>query len=749
MGCAWIVNRMPLSPENMLKALYDTLPDPVLVVDASRRILAANPATAEKFGYTADELVGMNAVGLYASSKDADEIGNVLYPLSREVKSVHRRLDLRRKDGRVFPSELTVSRIELADGETFGSVALVRDLSEIYRVQEQRLRAEAILNTALDTISEGFVVYDDQDRLMLCNDAYREIYSLSAPAIKIGNTFESVLRYGLEHGQYPDAGDTAEAQEEWLQQRLERHNNPGEPFIQHINPDRTMLVEERITDENFRVGVRTDVTALSKIRSEAEQLGLIIEGVKQEVYLISVKDGRIISANKSARDNLQYNMEELRALNPLDLNVGHSPMEIAERIAPIVSGESKVIVTETCHRRKDGSTYDCRVRLEMMDNMPDPVILAFAEDITERRGIERALARREHEFQTLVQNIPDFITRARPDTTLTYVNDNYARFVGLPPDKMIGRRFLDFVPEEEQAELLLHLSSLSPERPLKVSEQPMVNGAGEGFWYQWSNLMVFENDEPDELVSVGRDISEIRDAQTRIASQSRALELRNDALEQFSGIVSHDLKAPLRQIRLFADMIAEDVEAGKTDELATFSGYISERSDSMERMISSLLAYSQLAYQRINPEVVRLSDVVTAAWDNLAVNAEEADAELVSDADIAVRGDFHLLTQLFQNLFANSIKYHQEGQSVAIRVYAKTVEGGVKVAVEDNGIGVDPAHSERIFGVFQRLHLDEKLYSGTGIGLALCRRIAQSHDGDIQLDTSFEKGARFIVSLPA
>ncbi len=740
---------MPLSPENMLKALYDTLPDPVLVVDANRCILAANPATAEKFGYTADELVGMNAVGLYASSTDAEAIGNALYPLSREANSIHRRLDLRRKDGSVFPSELTVSPIKLADGEALGSVALVRDLSEIYRVQGQRLRAETILNTALDTISEGFVVYDDKDRLMLCNDAYREIYSLSAPAIKIGNTFESVVRYGLEHGQYPDAGDTAEAREEWLRQRLERHNNPGEPFIQHVNPDRTMLVEERITDENFRVGMRTDVTALSKIRSEAEQLGLIIEGVEQEVYLISVKDGRIISANKSARDNLQYNMEELRVLNPLDLNVGHSPMEIAERIAPIVSGESKVIVTETCHRRKDGSTYDCRVRLELMDNVPDPVILAFAEDITERREIERALARKEHEFQTLVRNLPDFISRATPDSTLTYVNDNYARFVGLPSDQMIGRRFIDFVPEKHRPELIAYLSSLSPQKPLKSTEQLMVNASGEQFWYQWSNLMVFEDGVPVELVSVGRDISEIREAQTRIASQSRALELRNDALEQFSGIVSHDLKAPLRQIRLFADMIAEDVQAGKTDELATFSGYISERSDSMERMISSLLAYSQLAYQRINPETVRLCDVVAAAWDNLAVNAEEADAQLVSDADIAVRADFHLLTQLFQNLFANSIKYRREGHSVAIRVDAMTVEGGVRIAVEDNGIGIDPAQSERIFGVFQRLHLDEKLYSGTGIGLALCRRIAQSHDGDIQLDTSFEKGARFIVSLPA
>ena len=739
---------MQLSPENLLKALYDTLPDPVLVVDGNRQVVAANAAATEKFGFTREELVGMNAVGLYASSADAEEMRNAVYPLSLKADPIHTRLDLRRKDGSVFPAELTVSRLEATDGEAIGTVALIRDLSEVYKARAKRLRAEAILNTALDTIAEGFVVYDDQDRLVLCNDAYREIYALSAPAIRIGNTFETVLRYGLEHGQYPDAGETVEEQEEWLRQRLERHNSPGDPFVQQLNPDRTMLVEERVTEQNFRVGVRTDITALNKIRSEAEQLGLIIEGVKQEVYLISVKDGRIISANKSARENLQYSMEELRDLNPLDLNVGHSPLEIAEKIAPIVAGETKVLVTETCHRRKDGSTYDCRVRLELMDETPEPVVLAFAEDITEQREIEQALARKEHEFRTLVQNIPDFITRATPDTTLTYVNEHYARFVGLSADEMIGRKFLEFVPQQHKSLLIAHLSSLSEERPLKASEQAMADSTGKHFWYQWSNLMVFEDGEPVELVSVGRDISEIRDFQTRIANQSRELELRNDALEQFSGIVSHDLKAPLRQIRLFADMIAEDVSAGRTDELAQFSGYISDRVSSMERMISNLLEFSQLAYQQINAESFRLSEALAAAWDNLAVNVVEVKGRLELEVDVSVNGDRNLLTQMFQNLFANSLKYGREGVAVVVRVHARTGPDGVKIIVEDNGIGIDPAQSERIFGVFQRLHVDEKLYSGTGIGLALCRRIAESHDGSIVLDTEYRNGARFVVSLP-
>ena len=552
---------MQFSPENLLKALYETLPDPVLIVNDQRIIVAANPAATTKFGYSNQELVGMGAAELYASSADAEDVGAAIYPVSRETRALHRRLRLKRKDGSVFPSELTVSRLDSPDSDAIGLVALIRDLSEFHHAQEERLRAEAILNTALASISEGFVIYDDQDRLVLCNDAYRDIYAISGPAMQIGETFENIVRYGIEHGQYPDAGDTEEEREAWIARRLERHNSPGEPFVQVVNPNRSLLVEERVTEDNLRVGVRTDVSMLSQAKNEAEQLGQIIENVAQEVYLASLSEERIISANKAARDNLQYSMEELRELSAQDFIVGSTQDEMDALIAPIASGEAKVQVFNTRHRRKDGSTYPCRVRLERMDDLHEPVALAFVEDITELLEIERALQQKEHEFQTLVRNLPDFITRAKPDTTLTYVNEHYARSVGLAPEDMIGRKFMDFVPETERQGLAEHLAGLSQEQPLSAAEQAMPTFSGETLWYLWSNLMVFENGEPVELVSVGRDITEVREAQDRIARQSRELKLRNSALEQFSAVVSHDLKAPLRQIRLFADMIAEDVSA--------------------------------------------------------------------------------------------------------------------------------------------------------------------------------------------
>lgn len=612
-----------------------------------------------------------------------------------------------------------------------------------------KLRAEDLLNLAFSTISQGCSIYDENDCLVFCNDAYREIYAQSATAIKPGRSFDSILRHGLAVGQYPEAGSTPEEHETWLRKRMESHRNPTGPMLHKIGPDSWIQVEEYVTKENYRIGLRTNVSALLQIKSEAEQLGHIIEAVAQEVYLISTTDGRIVNANKAARDNLQYSLEELRALTALDVNSGHSSLEMAEMIAPIVSGARKVITVNTEHRRKDGTRYKCRVRIERLDDLSESIVVAFAEDVTERLEFEQAIERKQQEFEMLVRNLPDVISRAEPDTTLTYVNANYSEFTGIPVEEMIGCKFLEFSPRENLEDLISHIECLTPERPIQLIEQPMYDRSGQKRWYLWSNLMVFADGEPVELVSVGRDITESREAQERIATQARELALRNDALEQFGGIISHDLKAPLRQIRVFSEMIKEDIEFGKTDELAKWSSHVVNRARSMERMISSLFAYSRLAYQGVHLEKFLLSESVSAAWENLSVSVADSRAQLVDMSDLIVTADLNLLTQLLQNIFANSIKYTEDGVAPEIRVSAENVGCATVIVVEDNGIGIDPVHADSIFGVFQRLHLDETRYAGSGIGLALCRRVVESHGGTIALDSSYADGARFVIRLPA
>ena len=740
---------MPFQPEQLLKALYDTLPDPVVITNLDRIVLGVNRAALSEFLMREDELVGINSATLFASLEDADNVAAKIFSASFLDEQFHMRVTLRRSDGTTFPSELSVSRVLDGNGRRVGQIAVVRNISKMLEAETERLKIERILTSGLATIKEGFVVYDQDDRLLVCNEAYKEIYAISAPAIKEGASFEDILRYGLKHGQYPEAGTTKKAQEAFLRERLKRHRETHDSMIQMVEPDRWIQIEEKITRDGLRVGLRTDITNLRKIRSEAERLGRIIDAVAQEIYILDVVEERFAYANKGARNNLGYSMEELKGLKPSDVSSQFSATEMNKLLKPLMDGNITHVLTDDRLYRRDGSSYPARIRFEIMAVLEGVNnVIAFVEDISERIEIERELERRRYEFETLLRNIPDAITRAKPDTTLTYVNDRYATFEGLTPADMIGQPFADRIPEGLRANVLAHIAALTPDNPMDTFEQPMIDHKGQHYWFLWSNLMIFENGERKELVSVGRDITEGREARDRIARQSHELQLRNDALEQFAGIVSHDLKAPLRQIRLFAEMIGEDAKAGRLDELPALSGHVSEGVRRMERMVTSLLGYSRLAYQSLNPVNVSLSAVVSAAWANLSVPVQDKAASLSLRNSVVFDADHDLLVQLFQNLIDNSIKYVDSNQSPHIAIGATVSGDRVVIHIEDNGIGIASLYHDTVFGVFQRLHKDEKTYPGTGVGLALCRRIAESHGGKLTIDPSFEGGTRFVLDLP-
>jgi signal transduction histidine kinase len=250
-----------------------------------------------------------------------------------------------------------------------------------------------------------------------------------------------------------------------------------------------------------------------------------------------------------------------------------------------------------------------------------------------------------------------------------------------------------------------------------------------------------------EIVTLGEDIDTMR---RRILAEAADLQRSNAELEQFAYVASHDLQEPLRKVASFCQLL-QSRYGGQLDERA--DQYIEFAVDGAKRMqvlINDLLAFSRVGRANAPMTEVDLGTVVRAATSNLAAGIEDSGATVEADGLPTVPGDPGLLTLMFQNLIGNAIKFRgDEPPHVRISARADPDAGGWAITVADNGIGIDPTYAERIFVIFQRLH-SRASYEGTGIGLAMCRKIVEHHGGRIWLATNGGgPGSTFTLTLPA
>ncbi|QRY69021.1 PAS domain S-box protein [Ensifer sp. PDNC004] len=274
--------------------------------------------------------------------------------------------------------------------------------------------------------------------------------------------------------------------------------------------------------------------------------------------------------------------------------------------------------------------------------------------------------------------------------------------------------------------------------------KPKIHRYADDRWLRVENIKAKDGN----TVVARVDVTDLKRAELALERQRQELEHKNEALDQFTATVSHDLKAPLRHISMFSEMIEDDLKAGNQTELAEHARHLRDSVRRMNRVVDSLLDYAQIAHRITDWTEVKLSDVVSETLAILAGDASDANATFDVGPLPELEGDPELLRRLVQNLVGNAIKYRHADRRPVIRIHGNNLHQTVELVVEDNGIGIDPRFATRIFEVFQRLHKDETVYGGTGIGLSLAKRIAESHGGSICLDTSFREGARFIVLLP-
>lgn len=245
------------------------------------------------------------------------------------------------------------------------------------------------------------------------------------------------------------------------------------------------------------------------------------------------------------------------------------------------------------------------------------------------------------------------------------------------------------------------------------------------------------------------ELASIQEAHEQLDQQTRELQRSNTELEQFAYVASHDLQEPLRKVASFCQLLEKRYK-GQLDERGDqYIEFAVDGAKRMQQLINDLLAFSRVGRFNAELEPVELDEVLRHALTSLAAAIEESDAELVVPDELPrVRGEASLLAGVFQNLVGNALKFRSREHRPRIEVAVARDGDCWQFTVTDNGIGIEPDYAERIFMIFQRLH-PKDVYAGTGIGLAMCRKIIEYHGGRIWLDTDAGAGTTFRFTLPA
>jgi len=384
-------------------------------------------------------------------------------------------------------------------------------------------------------------------------------------------------------------------------------------------------------------------------------------------------------------------------------------------------------------------------------------IVWAAEDVTERRAAESALRERQEFYEQIFTSGGAVKLLLDPQTgQIVDANPAAATFYGLSLDQLRGRAIWSLDELEPEQSLALLRAAQAELNSRFIYRHRMADGSHRDVEVFTGPLRVRDR---DLVMSIVHDVTDRLMSEQKLAhalheqeNQARELARSNAELEQFAYVASHDLRQPLRQVASYVSLL-ERMYADKLDEEGRqFIGFARSGAERMDRLIIDLLEYSRIGRKVRGRESVPVTEMLAEPVRIMTPLAEEAGGfvrlEVAEDAG-AILGERIELERLIQNLIGNAIKYRAHERPPVVRVTAvrSELEGELHIAVADNGIGIAPEHFERIFGIFQRLHGRDE-YEGTGIGLAICKKIVDHHKGRIWLESKLGEGSVFHVALP-
>jgi PAS domain S-box-containing protein len=481
------------------------------------------------------------------------------------------------------------------------------------------------------------------------------------------------------------------------------------------------------------------------LRAGDERYQLLLDGIQDYAIFMMDPLGRVISWNSGAERIKGYTAAEIigqgfaRFFSSEDVQRGR-PEEILRLTAAHGRHQEQSVRT-----RKDGSRFLASITITALRD-PAGNLRGFSElshDLSESIASEA-------KYRGLLEAAPDAMVVVDRDEKIFLLNVQAEKQFGYPRDELLGQPLKNIIPagfaERLQADGLRSAADALAQQIGTGIELAARRKDGSEFPIE---IMLSPLESPDGILVTAaiRDISERKKSEAHLLKTVEELKRSNDELEHFAYIASHDLQEPLRMVSSYTQLLAKRYKGRLDADADEFIAFAVDGSSRMQRMIQDLLIYSRAGTSGRGLREADTAGALKNALTNLRATIEESGA-VVTHADLpAITTEHTQLTQVFQNLVGNAIKYR--GATVPhIHISAvKHGSGEWKFSVHDNGMGIDPQYFEKIFVLFQRLHGREE-FEGTGIGLAICKKMLERLGGRIWVESQPGQGSTFLFTLP-
>jgi PAS domain S-box-containing protein len=759
---------LPFS-RGQLADLYDFAPVGYFILDGKGRILGANATGAELLGMTRPSLIRKFFSAFIPNKKEKDafhlHLDEVVAKRSLQVCEIR----LKKKNGPVFYARLQSNAGEDTGGFGFSVRTMVSDIAGQKRAEEaqkmareQAERGTAAVNTVFDSLAQPVIVFDVRGKPVRANTAALHAFGLDMTQFGAKGYLKLLTRFAARRAD----GTRVQGDEVPVRRALRGETVSAETYA-FTNARGEALTFEVSATPLFAAGkvagavaVWYDVTVRRRMEEALRERELMFRRlIDSNIIGIIVGSGEVIEeANDIVLYMLGYSGNALRRG---EINLGEiTPPEhghLDRRAMAELMDYGASIPYEKEFIRRDGRRVAVLIGSALLDRSTSKWI-SFVLDLTERRRMERLVQESEERLQMAISVANEAIWDWNvTDNTIKW-NETYGTLFGRPGEAASKSRWwVEHLHPEDRPRVLASLSSAlkTGESNWGIEYRILRSDGRWAYVYDRAYIARDQEGNPRRVVGAMLDLTERKHAEETLESRTAELERINRELEasyrdleSFSYSVSHDLRSPLVAIsgfcRILLERYGDRLDAMGKDLLRR----IRDNGMRMEQLIRDILSFSRIGTREVMSAEIDMERLVKSAYEELASAVAAARNLRFERKPLpAAFGDPSMIRQVFSNLLSNAFKFTEPREVAVIEVGGRTEGDELLFYVKDNGVGFSMENYNRLFGLFQRLHVSEQ-FDGTGVGLAIIKRIIEKHGGRVWAEGKPDKGAAFYFTLP-